>query len=134
MTKKEIHNGNKLITQFMGWELKQTKDEFKYWHFKHKITKEIILLNDTGRGSFSKHSFWNKHSAIDYYNSWDNLMLVIGRMYDSLIGVTSNGSFLYEGRVKDGLLKLNKNKVFVNIVDYIKWYNKQKKSRWKKKQ
>jgi len=73
MTKKQITEGNRLITQFMDWELIQTKDELKAWVFRNKKTKRVILLNDTDQ--YDK-KFFNKDSVLEFHKSWDVLMPV----------------------------------------------------------
>jgi len=78
MKNKKIIEGNRLITQFMDWELIQTKDKLKAWVFRNKKTKEVILLDDTDPYN---RKMWNKDSVIEFRKSWDVLIPAINKAY-----------------------------------------------------
>jgi len=146
MTKKQITEGNRLITQFMGWELIQTKDELKAWVFKNKETGNVMLLDD--RKPYDK-KFWNKDSVLEFNESWDWLMPVIDKI--EIISKTPIQFYFKErenGQAIDGIkykVGLNPNRdnnihdvfigesiskieaTFISVVEFINWYNKQKK-------
>jgi hypothetical protein len=141
MTKKELHKGNGLITQFMGWELIQTKDELKAWVFRNKKTKQVVLLNDSDQ--YDK-KFFNKDSVLEFHNSWDDLIPVLNKGYaildEETIGISRMtnttgfnvlNSYLFtqykgynEKRKKTE--HYNLKRAWKSVVEFIEWYNQQK--------
>jgi hypothetical protein len=148
MTKKQITEGNRLITHFMGWELIQTKDELKAWVFKNKETKQVRLLDDT---DVYLKKFFNKDSVLEFHKSWDVLLPVYKKLAKELREL-SNKIKSHKGCSwvdKQEILKhiddcdctirceiwgVRIMDTFNGIAETIKWYNehKNKKQIWVK--
>lgn len=133
MTKKKIIEGNRLITQFMDWELIQTKDELKVWVFKNKKTGRVLLLDDAD--PYNK-KFWNKDSVIDFRESWDVLIPVLNKAYGIINGINHYtwrtrlfnvlNTFLCDDYDKKGNKKelYRIEKVWKHLVDFIQDYER----------
>ncbi len=139
MTTKKIIEGNRLITQFMDWELIQTKDELKVWVFKNKKTGRVFLLDDTDRYD---RKFWNKDSVINFRESWDVLIPVLNKAYgiiDELQKMDGVGkrtwatslfntlnTFQCDNYDKKGKReeKYNIERVWKHLVEFIKLYER----------
>jgi len=130
MTNKQIKEGNRLITQFMDWELIQTKDELKAWVFKHKETGNAILLDD--RNPYDK-KFWNKDSVLEFDKSWNDLMTVVVKIEEMDYGIKMCRKVVevYVDSTKEVILKTKElsrfESLFKAVVEFINWYNANKK-------
>jgi hypothetical protein len=136
MTNEEIIQGNELIAGFMGW-IKTEKDlvfnslingvssntVFKGW-----IRKEVKYIK--GVPIFVVKA--NKSTDIEYlrklnyHSSWDSLMPVVEycfNRYESVEDNRSNHQFI----LNDALLTLNILEVWKAVVNFIDWYNINKK-------
>lgn len=62
---------------------------------------------------------------VEYHKNWNWLMPVCKKVNDSLIGVTSAGSFVPQGRMHLGLMNVDIGAVWQAVVEFIHWYNTQ---------
>lgn len=101
---------NELIARFMGWnpdERYEKSGNFEVWTSKE--AKNAIL------GSY-----------LNYNSEWNWLMPVVDKVFKSLVGITESKSFLFEGKIKESLLKVDIKETWNWVVEYIKWYNENK--------
>lgn len=101
MTKKQILEGNKIISGYD--ELK--KDDY---------------------GKFFKNGIFKGYNEGDflYHKSWDWLMPVVHKIYDTTSEdiQTFNGFAIFEYG-----LRTEMKDIWLSVVEFIKWYNKQNK-------
>ena len=121
---------NKLITEFMGWKIALgTKDEYST---THAITKYI----DTPLFS---HNYNDKELSVEtehrldkmlFDSSWDWLMPVVVKcfnVYDDAYNTNVFNSDNQQFNLNDALLLTNIDALYNAVIEFIKWYNKNKK-------
>jgi hypothetical protein len=79
MDSKEIEIGNKIIGNFMGWEVVNINDEpedadFDCWVFRNKLTGE----SDSGVDA----QFYTKYSVLPFDEDWNLLMGAVQKIED----------------------------------------------------
>lgn len=126
MTEK-IVDGNKLIADYMGWELVNISDEpededFDCWIFKNKETGRV----DSGIDG----QFYNKNSTLPFDTNWNLLMTAVEKCILEIegMGYDARGSWLPEhGYVSSVyLLKIHTpiNIVWEEVAKHINRYKK----------
>jgi len=112
MKKDEISEGNRLIAEFMGGKFTLVKSHTPNVSFKQHPRQ--------GRN----HNSTDMHPKfLSYHKSWDWLMPVVKKVFDSFIGNTEDGSFSHEHRIRVSLLNVNIGEIWKSLVDFIKWNN-----------
>jgi hypothetical protein len=96
---------NILIAEFMGYEIQKDPTERFFGRYKTPITK-----------------VWIKENELSFDTDWNWLMEVV-RKIEQLEDVYDFEEFLL---IRDELCTGRIEESFYNIVDFIKWYNKQK--------
>ena len=99
-----MKNKNKVIAKFMGYS--QSHPDYPnttYWYKKNMLPLAILL----------------------YHSSWDCLMPVIDEI-DRIIHENEGSNLFNEwlGCVNDAICSRDIEVVYVFVVDFIKWYNK----------
>ncbi len=103
-TEKEIQEGNKLIAEFMGYEIEQ----------KYFIT-DISIARKNGEQYFA--------SKLKYHSSWDWLMPAAKKSVD-YVKVDTAGSRLQQDILR-GTRLMDIEECWLAVVKFISWYNKQ---------
>lgn len=122
MTQQEIESDNKLIAEFMGWEVMKEEDFLGYNYPKGRDLSNVVV-----------------DVSLEYHKSWDWLMPVLEKIemmlpedVNTVIefawcnipvidagGIESNFDINTEGNTK-------LEAVYKAVVEFIKWYNKHK--------
>lgn len=63
-------------------------------------------------------------TELKYHESWDELMPVIKKAFESLVGNTEDWTFLIEKRIKDSLLSFDIEQTWMYVAEFAKKYNK----------
>jgi hypothetical protein len=127
MTEEQILEGNKLIAEFMGWELVNINDEpededFDCWVFRNKITGQ----SDSGIDA----QIYNKNSTLPFHADWNLLMTAVEKCVSEIqgMGYDARGTWLPEhGYVSNVyLLKIHTPKeiVWQEVIKHINRYKK----------
>jgi len=127
MTEEQILEGNKLIAEYMGWELININDEpadpdFDCWVFRNKITGQ----SDSGVDA----QIYNKNSTLPFNEDWNLLMPVVHKCCQDLRdkGFNKRGDWTPElGYVSEiYVMRLNNpiEKVWEEVVNHVKRYKK----------
>lgn len=66
----------------------------------------------------------NYLTELKYHESWDWLMPVIKKAFESLVGNTEDWTFLIEKRIKDSLLSFDIEQTWMYVAEFAKKYNK----------
>jgi len=109
MNSTEITEGNKLIAEFMGLEI--YKDIF------YKLPIEL-------RNAYGIRQDIPLEGLI-YHESWDWLMPVVGKCFEKY-DLIENNSSNHQFKLNDALIEVNINSLWRTVVEFIKYYNKQK--------
>ena len=128
MTPKEIIEGNKLIAEFMGGEVKSIGDfPNVFWKLSYRPSYSGITID-----------------LLEYHSSWDWLMPVVEKIencFERYVIVTIKGTgchitlFTQYAMVHNGIDFPNIDyhhenskieAVWLAVVEFIKWYNQQK--------
>lgn len=130
MTTEEIKEGNKLIAEFEGYEVKYFSEN----------EKEVVFHNGI--------PLYNLFDCI-YHKSFDRLMPVVEKIeatgkdqyYEFIFKIWGNQAQVVYNRVGNGIslnASGNSTKIFIGenkihavytvVIDFIKWYNKQQKA------
>lgn len=104
MTQEQITEGNRLIAEFMGIKIIPNRGEAKIEHF---VFDEGTL------------AIWD----LKYHQSWDWLMPVVKKAFDSLVGNTEDWTFLIEKRIKDSVLLIDIEQTWKYVVEFAKKHN-----------
>jgi len=116
----DIKEGNKLIAEFMGHSLSRG-----IWYmpdYSHYVYK--------GNHSFKMDCF--RTERLSYNSSWDWLMPVVEKILSSdmyhKIGETETSivGISHMSHVKTSLMSTHILTVYEAVVEFIKWYNKNK--------
>lgn len=118
MTHEEIYSGNKLIAKFMGMVPAGINADY-FWETSEKIV---------GRGT----------GDLEYHSSWNWLMLVVEKIekqgFISVIEKNSRTDHRVFFNTEDYTSVANgardedkRTAIWLAVVDFIKWYNKQPK-------
>ena len=112
MTEQEILNNNKIIAEFMGVKPCRT----------HPDKQCFLKIKDNNNPSLQYFHL------LKYHKSWDWLIPVIDKIYSSDDYVKYKDSL---GQFSDGVFINIKfiSSTYNNVVDYIKWYNDNKKNK-----
>ena len=102
--------GNKLIAEFMGVVSSEN------WYDGYELHKAGIPFNYGAMG--------NGTSELKFHSSWDWLMPVVERIVPPH-GWTLSG-IKFQSVVINSLQTANINKVYIEVVKFIQWYNEQK--------
>lgn len=117
---KDIAENNKLIAEFMGCELKSYPTAIK-----SPFHGRDIWWSPTSSDGKTR-TFWCEVGKEHYHDSWDWLMPVVEKIYSNdemyLKNLEETSTQFYTGGVKLGT---RLNRVYEQVIDYIKWYNKQ---------
>lgn len=117
MEQTQIEEGNKLIAEFMGcyketvyWNSVPTE----VWGFKNTHITDRWL-----DGCFGEQTPYN--------NNWNLLMPVIKKINDcrTLVDGSAIPVLMKSGLVKRELLRLEIEAVWLAVVEFIQWHNKQ---------
>lgn len=103
---------NELIARFMGWspdDRYEKSGDFHVWTSKE--SKNAIL------GCY-----------LNYDSDWNWLMTAIDKVFKSLVGIVVDKSFRLEAKIKESLLKVDIKETWNWVVEYIKWYNENKRT------
>lgn len=129
---EKISEGNKLITEYMGYQYEigaGTQPSGWYKLIRSDITdmeyREYLCRND---------------SAIKYHKSWDWLMQVVEKIEETtpykinilecdceIYSMVSDGFITHKNSVIDKSRDTKIEAVYEAIVDFIEWYNRKKK-------
>ena len=60
---------------------------------------------------------------LKYHESWDWLMPVVKKAFDSLVGNTEDWTFLIEKRIKDSILLIDIEQTWMYVVEFAKKHN-----------
>ena len=123
----KFDEGNKIIADYMGWELVNINDEpededFDCWVFKNKETGHM----DSGIDG----QIYNKNSTLPFDTDWNLLMPVVEKCVFEIesMGYDKRGSWLPEhGYVSNVyLLKIHtpKDIVWQEVINHINRYKK----------
>ncbi len=140
--KDEIRESNILIGEFLGWKLEclnpEKEPDDKVWVF-NKYENGEITYSDSGGDSWS----WDESGSLPFHANWNRLMdayikisgmaslsaieekvcyIQVGGTYSSESASMINCDFSVSHRGKD-----LKESVWLVVVDFVKWYNKQNK-------
>lgn len=135
MSKDKLEN-NKLIAEFMGFSLNQFGEVDNSNIYLQWMSTNINCVYDIQHDDFpllDRNDYWKFHS------SWDWLMPVLEKIeenyYTEILGTNTkndnsyimnifdyNGKFIFDPHSHKSKLEL----VFITIVDFIKWHNKNK--------
>ena len=108
--------GNKLIAEFMGSSFKT----YKKGHIR-KDTVTVCYFDD----GMSPFSGGVSIENLKYHSSWDWLMPVVEKCLT--ISVESEEYEIHYAFIHNALWSINIKSVFDEVVEFIKWYNDQKK-------
>ena len=97
---------NKLIAKFMGHKTD--------WGFK----KNSILYMPQGEGNSSNNSIVIPYKKLQYHTSWDWLMPVVQKCFDTQ--QPSEGQHYF---INESLLTMKIEVVYDRVVEFIKQYN-----------
>lgn len=114
ITQEEITANNKLISEFM------------YPNIQKEIDNGDIVVEN---GLFAKACIVAKnYEALRYHLSWDWLMPVIYKIIR--LGDNDDEVFIYYRRspIESALRLILLERTWEHVVDFIKWYNQDKKS------
>lgn len=100
---KEIKENNRLIAEFMGYEVQTDPTERHFGRYKTPITK-----------------VWIKENELEFDTSWNWLMEVLKEI-DNLEIEIPEDSNLY-GDITHGLLSFDIEMAYGAVVEFIKWY------------
>ena len=128
MTKKQVFEGNKLITQFMGYRLAKCNNGLA-WSSPFKLVIEDV---------FNIHGRLFKEDVSDYlkfHSSWNWLMRAVEKVDsilpdDAYIHIEYNRCWL---DVPEGGLSIDcmgnsrLEATFSAVIEFIHWYNRNKK-------
>jgi len=98
---------NKLIAEFMG----------------ARIEKQTCILN--GRNYFLDNEHSYEHT-LQYHSSWDWLMHVVGKIESLKYEVTIHTQGCHITPIIRTEFRPKIQAVYTAVVEFIKWYNKQK--------
>ena len=129
MTEQEIIEGDKLIAEFMGniysknaeaWGIGNAKIEHKELTIQGKVYKNLVWAE-----RFEKE--------LKYHSSWDWLMPVVNKIESKGFDVFINGLYcritdcgLTDLEIESGETTSKIEAVWETVVEFIKWYNKEK--------
>lgn len=127
MKTNKIIEGNKIIAEFMGWEVSEKAKSLK---------KRGLTINTIPYGYFKIHP-----DDLLYQSSWDWLMPVVEKIekesfniFGEYEDVIINGcSCFVETRDREiSIIETTKiEATYKAVVEFVKWYNKQKKDETK---
>lgn len=100
MTDQQIIDNNKLIAEFDGFKLNNDGD-----YVRKDNDVNLILIS----------------KLMNYHNDWSWLMPVVKKIAD-----TGKGGGLTYG-LRNALIVANIDQTYKEIVEFIKWYNKERK-------
>lgn len=114
ITPEQRINGNRTIAQFDGWK----------------------SMGLSRRGLFGKKTEYFKRgkrepmpfiTTFKYDSSWDALMPIVKKVFKKMKG---NGSqelmkLHIPSKIGAGLMQVNINAVWIAVIEFIEWYNKQ---------
>jgi hypothetical protein len=111
----KIHEGNKLIAEFMGWTLKRYPS-----HMKTPYHGRSVWWS-----SGETKTFCCEEGREHFDESWEWLMPVVNRCYNSLATTTNvRKSDRVEWRISNiDFITNNIDGVWTSVVEFIKWYN-----------
>src|SRR5574344_1719127 len=117
---EKIIDGNKLIAVFMEYKF----DGIEFIIPEHAI---IIPFDCQPKKSTSLHCFTTtiyKPKNLKFHSSWDWLVPVV----EKILGTENNSSDWekHYTQIHDSLWSINIESVWLSVVEFIKWYNKQK--------
>src|SRR5690348_27146 len=114
----EIEEGNKLIAKFMKYSVK----DFKGAHWRY------IELDRIGEPYYN----WQLIKDLQYHSSWDWLMPIYKKCYDIWIPNFKENKRCAEifEDIWHSLWKYNFENFYLEIVEFIKWYNQNVVSEW----
>lgn len=129
MTQEQILEGNKLIAEFMGCDIKTNKDGLIYMSPLEcewlKIPHNCGAINPNN---------------LKYHTSWDWLMSVVEKIENLevrySVSIRENSCDIHNVYVKDTNiniyrvedLKIKSKSTYEAVIDFIKWYNENKKT------
>lgn len=140
MTQEEIIKGNKLIAEFMGFvryfpnmTLESDLSKFYYYPYNDRIFDEGLYTSTikmtSQEGYYVNQCIRENHHLknMQFHSSWGWLIPVIGKIY-SLNEYTKYKDYT-SNIVCEGGIYINTKFIevtFRDVVDFIKWYNKNK--------
>jgi hypothetical protein len=77
--------------------------------------------------SWKTLNFGDYITDLSYHSSWDALMPVVKKIFETLIGNVEDETFGLESKIKKGLTDIDIDFTYKYVVEYIKWY----KQEWK---
>lgn len=107
---KETKN-NKLIAEFMGWTLFASRES--------KPPQEMAIHEALYNETYNKGQYFDITEAC-YDISWDWLMSVVEKIYDTDIGEE-------QIKVYDSLAEINISNTYKVVVEFIEYYNEKNK-------
>lgn len=144
MSEEEILGGNKLIAEFMGYQILHKNYQTRVWCSSNESTWEVteddIVCDSNGNEVDDEtQEPYFELECLPFYTSWDWLMPVWNKILkwgQGEFGINWEQSidemFITIGTTKDNqfIIKwLNTGEieeVFYVVVEFIKWYNLQK--------
>lgn len=130
MTLEQIKEGNKLIAEFMGYQILHKKYEYlnfnssneSYWD----ITEGDIVCDENGNevDALDNYPFYSLED-LPFHSSWDWLMPVVSKcsktkgFYDTKFQTYCKGALFFE----DLDLYSPIDDIYKAVVEFIKWYN-----------
>lgn len=140
MTQEEILEGNKLIAEWLGYEIDSLAEEDepeRYYVYDHiECIADGVDYWETFDQDWTSwlypdqmkfHSDWNwlmpvvekiiKEYMTDYYNEYD-----MGIPNSYYVAIGSDGKYSSQGISKNSLIEAT----WLSVIEFIKWYNKNK--------
>lgn len=131
MELKDVVEGNKLITEFLGWKLvclneDDTDEEDRYYEYHLFDDKGEVIETHSGGDSWC----WSKNSVMEFEDDWNRLMPVgkkirdlLNNMHETMPKNTANNGDLIEVDIMCRLHEYDIEKTWQHIVQFIIWFN-----------
>lgn len=106
---------NKLITEFMGYKPAQCNNGFAWDCGESKPNKDHLY-------PIQGRLITKDCNYLKFHSSWDWLIPVVNQIKN-----TGTQEYHLLDRIDEALTSVNKPLTYIAVVEFIKWYNEQKK-------
>lgn len=136
MIQAEINNdNNRLIAEFMNYEPSYTLIDVDKYRGNHNLSDFPMSKSDcehdithfSDRYGIDDQSMEIEAEEMKYHTSWDWLMPVVERCFCSLEDEGRDFDLHYDA-IHDALWSINIEATYKAVVEFIKWYNENKKA------
>jgi hypothetical protein len=123
---KEIIEGNKLIAEFIGYQILHKKYQYRSFnssnesYFEESEGDIVCDKNGDEVNLYLDGDPLFDLSELPFHSSWDLLMPVV----EKCLTIPHEGNL--HMKLNDALLTLNIKEVWLVVIEFIEWYNKNK--------